>query len=356
MLGRRYVQGLIERHFSSFRKSQRTTISDLAVGLLKAGKVGLAAIARGMVDDTTVRHRIKRIWRFETNDRVSTSRAMQCLTKWVLSGAKEVVIALDWTYLGDRVLLAAKVAVRRRAVPIAWLVMEKAQFDKDRKSRNDAEEQLIQRLREMLGAHPWILLADRGFARADLVAKLTSWDVRFVIRACGSTWVQWAGFAGALDNVPRKPGRAKRYDGVLYQKRRRVPVGLVVTHREPAAEAWYLVTNVEGTKEVVRFYRQRMWIEESFRDAKSNLGLHKLWLATAERIERMLIIVAVVMWLAVLVALDYVARHGEVDPQLSTKKRGGTLSVFRTGLELIRALGMPPNLRRVRLPLATEAL
>lgn len=355
MVGRRRVRGLIGRHLKSLRKSQRKTMADLSVGLLRSGKVGLAAIARGMLDSTTVRHRIKRIWRFESNEGVSASQAMVCLTKWILCGSGQVPIALDWTDLGDHVLLAAKVAVCRRAVPIAWLVMKKAVFDKDRKSRNDAEEQLIGHLRKALGKHPWILLADRGFCRADLIVKLKAWGVNFVIRACGSTWVEGGGLSGLLDNVPRPVGRARRYEDVLYQKRRKVAVGLVVTHREPAAEPWYLLTNVAGVREVVGLYRQRMWIEESFRDAKSNLGLAQLWLATPERIERMLILVALVMLLAVLVALQYRARYGDRDPQLSTKKRGGTLSIFRTGLEMIRAVGIPPGLHAVRLSLALEA-
>jgi hypothetical protein len=356
MHGRRQVEVLIGRHFGSFRKSQRKTMAALAVGLLASGVLGLAAIAHGMADSTSVRHRIKRIWRFCRNEGVSIEKASEALVAWAVQGMEEVIIALDWTYLGDYVMLAASAVVGRRAVPLAWTVMYKGRFEKDRKSRNDVEEKLLLRLREALGGHPWVMVADRGFARADLVAKLSGWGVRFVIRACGGTWVEGSGLRGVLDNVPRPARRIRRYEQVLYHRTRRVPVSLVVSHAEPAPEPWYLVTNVEGLKEVVALYHKRMWIEEGFRDLKSGLGLKKLWLATTARIERLFIIAAVVMLLAVLTALDWMSRHGDQDPQLSTKRRGGALSLFALGMKLARACGIPPGLHRIPLRLAQEAL
>jgi hypothetical protein len=371
MRGRRRVGRLIERYFGSFRKSQRKTMAALAVGLLQSGVLGLATIARGMADRTEVRHRIKRIWRFCRNEGVSIEKATEALVAWAVRGMDEVVVALDWTYLGDYVMLCASAVVGRRAAPLAWTVMHKGRFEKDRKSRNDVEEKLLLRLRGALGKHRWVLVADRGFARADLAAKLSGWGVRFVIRACGGTWVEGSGLRGVLDNVPRPARRMRRYEEVLYHRTRRVPVSLVVSHAEPAAEPWYLVTNVEGLKEVVALYRKRMWIvapkvclarrgsvrrAEGFRDLKSGLGLKKLWLATTARIERLFIIAAVVMLLSLLTALEWMSRCGERDPQLSTKRRGGALSLFRCGLELIRLLGIPPQLHRTRLRLASDAI
>jgi hypothetical protein len=326
------------------RKSQRKTIADLVLGLIRRRRVGLAAIARGMLDLTTVRHRIKRIWRFAQNDRISLSLVTLCLVRWVVGESGPATIALDWTYLPEYVLLAAKVCVCRRAVPVAWLVMHRSAFDSERKSRNSAEEELIRRLAQAMGERPWVLVADRGFARADLLAKLQSWDIQFVIRGSGTTWADSQGFSCLLDDVPRSARRIARYEKVYYQKSRRVPLGLVVTHREPAPEPWYLLTNMEGAEEIVRLYRQRMWIEEAFRDAKTNLGLTKLWMARADRMERMMILVAIAMVLALLSTFHYRRRSGGRDPQLSTKRRGGALSIFCTGLELLYQYGFPDDL------------
>ena len=100
----------IERYFGSFRKSRRKTMAALASGLLMAGRLGLASIARGMNDFTTVRHRIKRAWRFASNKRIRTRKASGCLVDWLLRASRgRPVVALDWTDISRRrvMLLAA---------------------------------------------------------------------------------------------------------------------------------------------------------------------------------------------------------------------------------------------------------
>jgi len=70
---------VIGRHFGAFRRSQRKTMAALAWGLLMAGWLDLASIARGMCDATTPRHRIKRAWRFAFNMRIRIQKATACL-------------------------------------------------------------------------------------------------------------------------------------------------------------------------------------------------------------------------------------------------------------------------------------
>ncbi len=211
-------------------------------------------------------------------------------------------------------------------------------------------DRLIRWLRDALEDRQWILVADRGFRRSALLRRLRRWDTDFVIRASVNTWVRTSRGNGLLGEVCPQPKRAVCYTNVLYQKERQAPVNLAVCHREPADEPWYLATKMElKPTEIERIYRQRMWIEESFRDAKSNFGLDELWLSEPERMGRMMIVVALAMLLSVLRGLRYRQKHGGKDPQFSTKKRGGTLSVFRIGLELLSLRGIPPDLDQVEL-------
>jgi hypothetical protein len=350
MHGRR-VYGLIRRHFVGLRKSQSKTVADLLVGLMVSARLGLANIARGMRDCTSVRHRIKRLWRFARNGGLSLEAGFAGLIDCTCPNAPgaPMVIALDWTDLGPYQLLCACCAIGRRAVPIVWTIMATGQFSRSRKSRNDVEERLILRLANLLAKRSWVLVADRGFARASLFKNLADWHILYVIRACGRVWVESRTHRGILDNLVRCPRRMVRWDNVLYHKKCRVPVHLVMTHREPAAEPWYLVTNIQGIKQVVAVYRRRMWIEESFRDAKSHLGLRKLWLARADRMERLFLLAALLMLMAVLVALDQTRRPDARDLQLTTKRKGPTFSLFRIGLYLIQTSGLPPGLSRLRL-------
>ena len=355
---RRSLARLIGQHFAAFRKSQRTTMAALGWGLLMARRLGLASIARGMLDSTTVRHRIKRAWRFASNRRIRVQKATPCLVQWLLfaCGGRPVV-ALDWTDIGHgRVMLSAAVAVGGRAVPLAWTVMGRSQFTRKRKSRNDAEEELILRVQQAFADCPWLLVADRGFARAELFRKLHAWGVRYVIRACGNPWVELEGWAGRLWNIARGRGQIRFYGQALYHRSARVPVNLVVAHAEPAPEPWYLITNLERATAALKAYRRRAWIEEHFRDAKSQMGLDRLRIRRAKSIERLLILMAIAMAVAIMVALHWTARNPGQDPQLSTHKRGRTLSMFRLGLELLRIHGLPGGLVRLRLTAALEAL
>ena len=358
-MGRRCSLGdVIERHFGAFRKSQRTTMAALCEGLLAAGRLGLAAIAAGMGGKAKTPHKIKRVDRFASNRGVWPGKATLCLVAWFTSVTRQTAtVALDWTDIGNgRVLLSAAAALGHRAVPLAWTVMGRSQFTRKRKSRNDAEEQMILRLKEAFAQSPWVLVADRGFARADLFAKLQAWGIVHVIRACGNPWVQTADWAGRLWSLPRQPGRTRGYRNVLYHKSLRVPVDLVVTHREPAAEPWYLVTNVEEPAQAVACYRKRNWIEQHFRDAKTHMGLDELQVRRAKRIERLVILMAIVMALAVLTGLKWVAAHPGQDPQLTTHRRGRSLSLFRLGLRLLRLDGLPMGFLTFRVTPALEAI
>jgi len=64
-----------------------------------------------------------------------------------------------------------------------------------------------------------------------------------------------------------------------------------------------------------------------------------------------MILAALVMLISTLVALEYRRRHGEEDPQLTTKRKGRTLSVFFLGRELILLHGVPSSALRIKLRL-----
>ncbi len=352
---RRSLVAVIERRFRPFIKSRRKTMAVLCEGLLAAGRLGLASIGRAVPGEAKTHHKIKRVDRFVGNKGVRAELAMACVMAWLSDVARHTVtIALDWTDIGEgRVLLSAAAALGHRAVPVAWMVVAKGHFTKKRKSRNDAEEQMIRQLLQAFGQYPWVLVADRGFARVDLFRKLNDWGIGYVIRTCGNPWVEMAGWTGQLGNLPRQAGRTRSYRNVLYHKQSRVPVHLVVTHREPAPEPWYLVTNLKNQVQAVACYQRRNWIEQQFRDAKTHMGLDKLKVRAAKRIERLLILMAIVMALAVLTGLKWVAEHPGQDPGLTTHKKGRSASLFLLGLHMLRQHGPPRGLLGFRV---TEAL
>ena len=99
-----------------------------------------------------------------------------------------------------------------------------------------------------------------------------------------------------LGEVPGRPGTAVRYPDVLYHAHRRVPVDVVVYHDPTFAAPWYLLVpcwtrSAWTPADVVRTYRRRMQIEQSFRDFKTHLGVRGLQLKVrvAERLGRLLL-------------------------------------------------------------------
>jgi Transposase DDE domain len=328
----RRVDQFVERSCASFRKSQRTTISALLVGLLRKQQIGLASIARGMQDDTSVKHRVKRAGRFCQNEGVDIWEGTRCLARYLLRRKGQNVIAIDWTDLGDYMLLKASLIFQNRALPLAWHHVWKWVYDK---SQNDEEEQFIERLAQAIGDRPWVLLADAGFGRTELFRRLNGWGIDYVIRVNGRAWIEHQWYTGPIDNIPRRPGRGRMYCRVAYRKQRPVTVNLAIKHKEPAPAPWYLVTNLDRPAcQIANLYAQRMGIEEGIRDCKTGLGLKTLWLGTPDRMDRAMLLVALALLLIALTAAASQAR-GE-DLKLSNNKRGvRVLSYFSLGIRII---------------------
>lgn len=327
------VLSFVERELWGLRRSRQKTIAALTVGLLRKQQVGQAAIARGMVDDTTVKHRVKRAGRFVANEAIDPWEITGYLIAAMMPKDRRSLVLVDWTDRGDYMLLKASLAFRRRALPIAWCHVRKWEYEK---SQNDVEERFILRLASLIGPdRPWVLVADRGFGRAELVRTLVEAEVRFVVRDADDVWVKKEGFEGRLWDLPHRRGRSVLYEGVVYHKTKKLKVNLAVCHKEPAAEPWFLVTNLaEPARRIQRIYARRMGIEEGIRDCKSGLELKRLWLSQPMRMDRMMILVALAMLLIALTAVASIVRGEKL--QVSTSKRKAPpVSYFTLGCRIL---------------------
>jgi len=326
------VETFVRRTLPSVRRSQQTTAAALLDGLLRTQRIGLASIACGMRDDTSVKHRIKRAGRFCQNEGIPMREVFEGLGKYMLARDRQNVIALDWTDRGDYMLLKASLVFRNRSLPLLWRFVWKWQYEK---SQNDEEERLLEDLIRVTGDREWVLLADRGFGRADLFRWLDERGVRFVIRVSGGTFIRHLWFTGTIDNIPRRAGRGWMYKGVQYRKQSPVEVNLACHHKEPAPAPWYLVTNLDvSSQKAAALYSKRMSIEEGIRDCKSGLGLKHLWLGGPERMDRAMILIALAVLLAALTAAKSIFK-GEQLKLSNNKHRKTVLGFFVLGLRII---------------------
>jgi hypothetical protein len=204
--------------------------------------------------------------------------------------------------------------------------------------RNNYEYELIEQLHGLLDEDVRIvLLADRGFGDRKLYdfLRLLGWD--FVIRFRGCIVVEnTAGESRPVADWVPKNGHARMLrDAKVTNARVQVPA-VVVVHARSMQEPWCLATTLcaEKAADVVKRYKRRFTIEETFRDQKDlhfGMGLSATHIHDTRRRDRILLLAAIAE--ALLTLLGAAAEEAGLDRYLkvNTVKRR-THSLFRQGL------------------------
>ena len=308
---------------TDLRLSQAKTLADLAAAALHVGRVSLAAIGRKLAGPAAAKHRIKRTWRFCANRLVTVSDAMAglirrlCKRRRVKPGrrrkVKPLVIAFDWTDIRSFHTLMAAAVMKGRAVPLLWATYTKWKLAK---SQNNLEEGLLRLLRTLIPEGvPVILLADRGFGRTELAKVCQQLGFRYAIRIKPDVYVEGAQYRGNLQDYPVKKGMAVVLRDVRYRKADPVTQHVVIRWKEGLPkkrdEPWFLMTDLRRPAAALTdLYGKRMTVEELFRDDKSKrngFSLRHTKVTKADRIDRLLLVLALAYWL--LCGVGLVARQ-----------------------------------------------
>jgi hypothetical protein len=170
------------------------------------------------------------------------------------------------------------------------------------------------------GVRP-LILADRGFGHAPFLTFLREQHLDYVVRLSKGTWItEPDGTSYKLSPALAHPGDGwlahdVRFGHTSRGKPRNVLIHLVVwwrlpQHRRRATakrartlpqHPWYLATSLLDPHQAATWYRQRFWIEESFKDSKSRFGLAATHLADAQRLTRLLMAFTLALaWLTLL--------------------------------------------------------
>lgn len=284
---------------TGLRLSQAKTLAELTAAALSVGRASLAALGRRLAGDTTAKHRIKRAWRFCANERVEVSAAMSgVIGRLTRRRTKPLLVALDWVEVRDFHTLMAAAVRRGRAVPLLWASYpEWVLF----RSQNSLEEGLLRLLRSLVPAGVRIiLLADRGFGRAELAKTCRAIGVSFVIRIKPDVRVRHPRYTGRLDDFPIRPGCWRTLTGAEYRSDGAVTLNVAVRWKKGLPprrdEPWFLMTDLDRNAAAISdLYAQRMTVEELFRDGKScrnGSALRLTQLTRADRLDRLLLILA----------------------------------------------------------------
>jgi hypothetical protein len=338
------ILAVVEVIQQGLRKSQRKTLAAVLEGLLARSKCSLAEIARGIGRRCQFASRLKQVWRYVNNKNIEPEEVAQGILDWFISSlspGQPLVLLVDWTeFLGDH-LLSAAIPLEKRAIPVFWRLASHAEYH-DEWGRNLLEDKFFRELRHRIPESvSVIIIADRGFGRTELFRKLDKLGFRFIIRVKDDVWIRTQAWQGVLAGYPLEFGKIIRLDQVQYRQKKSMTLSLVARWDKVRGkyEAWYLATNCpDEAAGIIGYYEKRMWIDEMYRDVKSqHFALDRTKVKTTKGRDRLLAAIAIAILLASFVGLQCLANQLDV-PALGNKKSRG-FSILSLGLEALKTLG-----------------
>jgi hypothetical protein len=333
---------------TALRKSQAKTLADLVAAALSVQRVSLAALGRLLTGEALAKHRIKRAWRFCANPRVTVADGMKGVLDRLGRRHRHtpLVVALDWVEVRTFHTLMAAAVLGGRAVPLLWASYPEWEL---RKSQNNLEEGLLRLLKSLLPEDVRVIvLADRGFGRAELARACRQIGLHFLIRIKPDAGVRHPRYRGLLKDYPVKKGMKRVLRDAAYRLSDPVTLNVVIRWKRGLPpkrdEAWFLITDLGGSAaELTELYARRMAVEELFRDGKSQRNgwaLRQTQLRQADRFDRLLLVLALAYWL--LVVLGLVARQRCGPSAWCSSNREQECSAFTIGRAMLGRMHVHP--------------
>ena len=307
------------------------------------GRLSLAALARALPTLGSAHAREKRLHRFLKNPRLDFRTVTGSLATILLPPGKRFCpVILDQTKSGSAQALLAAIPYAGRSLPLACYTFAYPLTEPALKSQNQLEHIFLLDTETALPpgvTAVWI--ADRAYARSLLLQQSEQEQRPYIVRGRKETIITYQGKRMRLGHLHAPLRKPLRYKNVLYHAQRKVPVDVIVYYDSTYEDPWYLLVpvayrNLLETDLVVDLYRERMQIEQSFRDFKTHLGLRglKLQIDIAPRMGRLLLAFCLTYVLCVLLGespLGEQARRGfEIPrhtPRHGTRRTLSALSI-----------------------------
>jgi Transposase DDE domain len=200
--------------------------------------------------------------------------------------------------LGTRIALLWK----RRAIPLYWCLLPKLG------NSNLSEQTLaLQQVLPLLKEYKVMVLGDREFCSVDLGSWLKTMGVSFCLRLKKNHCLETENLIWErLDQLGVVPGTSLYFQGVRVRKTQPV-AGFDIACKwkrkyrgRKVKDAWFILTDLGSLSVAIAAYKQRMGIEEMFRDCKSggyNLEGSGL---RGDRLIKMILLMAIVYTAAIL--------------------------------------------------------
>jgi len=365
LLGAARLRELIDHFFTRLHVPVRTNFALLVeafVALTAAlrsgnGELTLAAVARALPLRTSFKQRYKRLNRFLDNrlfDPQGLTEGLFAVLLGMTATATTVPIILDQSTIGAAQLLLAGLPLAGRILPLGLLTFtyEAIQQGPEReRSQNFIERLFFLRLIEAAPAALTLcFILDRGYARVSLMLELLAQPrTRFILRARRDVVIErdkrGRSARCPLGSLRARHGQPRRLERIRYRGEQPIEVDLVIYYEHGHKEPWYLVVPPGSaaalpTAQVVALYRQRMHIEQGFRDFKTHLGVRglRLQVRISERVERLLMAFTLAYALVVALGMSRLAEEARerLEDRRPTERHGtGRILSVRTVAALL---------------------
>jgi len=299
-----------------------------------------------MKTGSLAKHNIKRVSRFVGNSGVCIADGLKGLIVLAAKAAGgRLIVAVDWVDIRQFKVLRAAVPIRGRSIPILFAAYPKWKL---RKSQNAFEHGFVVLLAALLprGTEA-VIIADRGFTRAQFARDLQEHGLHYVVRSGGKVHFSSGMYSGILDNIPLKRGGHIDLGIGRYRKTKPVERRIVAYWHKDYKEPWILATDLDwGWRKIVGIFRHRMMIEELFRDEKNiryGWGLRQIMLTSADRLERMLLVLAFAYLLLLMIGLVCADTLSPGHWASSISKRRKQNSIFFIGRRMFADARLRPR-------------
>jgi Transposase DDE domain len=351
-------------------KTRLNCLMDTCIAASTSNTLFLTGLGRGILSKTKTSSNIEKVNRLLGNKHLQLERtnfyaamALRLIPKWMSPW-----IHVDWSCINPTTnlyLLRASLSIKGRSI-----VLYEECHPKKKENNHGVHQQFLKNLKAILPpCKPPVIVTDAGYRAPWFIAvRQMGWhfvgrlrNKNLVLMNDTTSWQLSASFFEQATGKPTHLGQA------LLTEEKQVPVHLVLykgksknrhkrnlnrkicasgkskKHSKAAKEPWLLVSSLPQARDnpahIVNIYRQRMRIEENFRDTKCphyGLGLKNSLTRAPERMAILLLIAAIATWAAWLAGLITLLAGNASDFQAHSAKFTQSLSIVYLGREAIK--------------------
>lgn len=353
----------------SMHKVRRASLNAMVTSLISGAQCSVTSLGRNIDSRTSEKHQIKRSMRLCSNPNIQCeiSSIYSLMAHHLIAHQHCPIILVDWSDLDPRkqhFLLRASVAVEGRSLTLFEQIYPVTQ-----KEKPSIHKAFMLKLKSMLppSCKP-IIVSDAGFRVPwfKLVESL-GWD--YVGRVRNATFCKnnmdedWHAIKDLYQHAstrerslgPYQMSRRTPFDCymVVFKQKSKGRKKLTATgmrsrassnsrsNANREAEPWLLATSLttktaRDAKKIVKIYRTRMQIEESFRDLKTGVNFNESNTRTLEYLSVLLLLAMLAQYVLFLLGMAVKHSKQHLRYQANSLKTGPVLSYQFIGLRAFK--------------------